>query len=116
MQDKEFMNDNSSYIVYLNMVEEYLKARKKRLLTENEEEIVVAHLKVVAATYCNNPREYGGKSSKNKLGITQVLSIETAKKVSELHEDFPEPSPEEVAQRVAEVLLVQEYLRKNPKP
>lgn len=102
----------NEYAVYLDMVREYLEAAKKRLLTDEEEEIVVAHLKVVAATYCNNhSKERNDAVLYEGLGITQVLSIETAKKVSELHEDFPEPTQAEVDQRVAEVLAVQKYLQ-----
>lgn len=106
-----------AYQVYLDMVREYLNATEKRLLTAEEEEIVIAHLKVVAATYCTKHMNLKNDADLHKgLGITQVLSIETARKVSELHEDFPEPSEAEVKQRVAEVLAVQNYLRENPKP
>lgn len=103
--------EDIAYQVYLDTVKEFLEVRKVRLLIEKEEEIVVAHLKVVSATYClkhsskrNDADVYEG------LGITQVLAIETAKKVSEIHPDFPTATQEETDQRVAEVLAVRNYL------
>ena len=111
---------NNEFQVYLDLVRDYLDTNKKRLLTEKEEEIVVAHLRVIALTYCNDPKtairgcsngNITRVDSKNELGITQVLSIETAKKVSEIHPDFPTPTQEQVDQRVAEVLAVQNYLK-----
>jgi len=122
-----------TYQVYLDLVKDYLKTTGKRPLTEKEEEIVVAHLKVVSATYClkhsikrndagegssiaQELAEYGKTCARTDadvykgLGITQVLSIETAKKVSEIHPDFPAPTQEQVDQRVAEVLAVQNFL------
>jgi len=108
------MNKVKEYSVYLDNVREYLKAKKIRLLTEKEEEIVVDHLKVVAATYCSKySKARNDANTYEGLGITQVLSIEAAKKVSELHEDIPEPTPAVVDQRVAEVLTVQNYLKQE---
>lgn len=94
-----------AYQVYLDKVKDHLKTNNKRLLTKQEEEIVVAHLTAVALTFCNDPKSGKG------LGITQVLGIETAKKVSELHPDFPTPTKEQVDQRVEEVLAIQNYLK-----
>lgn len=95
----------NEYQVYLDMVKEYLVGAKKRLLTEKEEEVVIAHLEAVALGFCNI-----GLTIHKELGITQVLAIETAKKVSEIHPDIPNPTPEQVDQRVAEVLAVQNFL------
>ena len=87
------------------------------MLTEKEEEIVVAHLTAAALTFCNKHSKARNDADTYKgLGITQVLSIETVRKVSELHEDFPTPTQEQVNQRVEEVLAVQNYLHGSPKP
>lgn len=105
------MND-TEYQVYLDKVTQYLESHEVRLLTEKEEEIVVAHLQVVASTFCHNHENKRNDADKYAgLGITQVLSIETALKVSELHEDFSNPTPEAYDRRVAEVLAVQNYLK-----
>jgi len=106
---KEDSKEDPAYQVYLDRVKDYLETNGKCLLTEQEEEVVVAHLNSVTATFCNkHSKQRNDAASYDGLGITQVLSIETAKKVSELHPDFPMPT--EVRQRVKEVLAVQNYL------
>ena len=96
--------EDAPYQVYLDKVRSYLKFNKKRLLTKQEEKIVIVHLKVAALAYCNEPDAYDG------LDITQILCIETARKVSELHPDMETPTEEEVDQKAAEALTVQNFL------
>lgn len=114
---------DTTYQVYLDRVKEYLVAQGVRLLTEEEEAIVINHLEGVALAFKNDPKNsirvaqqgelvrIGSAGSEERLGITQVLSIETAKKVSEIHPDFANPTPEDYDRRVAEVLAVQNYLK-----
>lgn len=100
-----------TYQVYLDLVKDYLDAKGKRLLTKKEEEIVVAHLEVVSATYClKHSKARNDADIYDGLGITQVLSIETAKKVCEIHSDYSTPTQEQVDQRVEEVLAIQNFL------
>ena len=104
--------EDVAYQLYLDIVKDYLVEHKVRLLTEKEEEIIVAHLKVAALTFCNERSiKKNDADTYNGLGITQVLSIETAKRASELHPDFPTPTEEQVNQRVEDVLRIQNYLR-----
>lgn len=102
---EEDSEEDTTYQVYIDLVNEYLKTNGKRLLTDKEEEIVIAHLEVVAIGYCN--------AGYKDLGITQLLSIETAKKVCEIHPDYHYPTQEQVEQREVEVLAIQNFLYDN---
>lgn len=115
---------DTAYQVYLDMVKDYLQINGKRLLTEKEEEIVTAHLVSVAMTFENESEanERGAypdiqgiarRGTVAGLNITQRLSVETARKVSEIHPDIPTPTPEMVEQRVAEVVAVQNFLQSD---
>jgi len=116
---------DTAYQVYLDRVRECLKSNKKRLLTEKEEAIVINHLEGVALAFENDPENsirearqggvarVGSCGGQKKLSITQILGIETAKKVSEIHPDFDVPTEEQVNRRVEEVLAVQNYLHKE---
>ena len=112
--------NDSAYREYLDRVRQHLEARGVRLLTEKEEAIVVNHLEGVVLAFANDPKNSiravtvnGVKrvGVENSLRITQVLGIETAKKVSEIHEEFSNLSPESYDRKVAEVLAVRNYLK-----
>lgn len=88
--------EDIAYQVYLDRINNWLDRNKKRLLTEPEEKTVIAHLKSVTKTFslmrpCRD------------LGIKQVLAMESAKKVCEMHPDLSTPTEEEVIQKMAEV-------------
>lgn len=107
---------DAAYSVYIDKVQGYLVAQKKRLLTKQEEEIIIAHLTSVAETFClahsaarNDADLYKG------LNIRQVLAIETAKTVNKMHPDFPELTEAQLVQKTKEVLVVQNFLNTENK-
>lgn len=103
------MND---YQIYLDYVKTYLTARKKRLLTPKEEEVVIAHLEAKALFFClkySKARDEG--DAYEGLGMTETLAVETAVIVSKIHPDFPSLTPAQFEQKTKEVLAIRNFLK-----
>lgn len=73
---------------YINSANEHLKLRGMRLLTVEEQAIIIKHLLEVA-------NDYDSSTSKFR-DLMSMLCLETAKKVSEIHPGIEAPTEEQI--------------------
>ena len=109
-KNSEDSKEDTAYQIYLDIVRNYLKFNKKRLLTKQEEEIVIDHLYMTTLTFCSKHNNKRNDAAHKGLSITQVLSMETAKKVCEIHPDILILTQEQVDQGAEGVLVIQNFL------
>lgn len=92
------MKTNVNYRRYLDGVNNYLHSSGFRVLTIEEEEIVLAHLKEVVRIYPED--DIGG------LNLMETLVLEMGKKVCEIHPDLNLPTQERTTQAIESMLNV----------
>jgi len=96
--------DKKSLQKYVNASNKHLESKNKRLLTVEEEDIVLAHLRKIAAGYSEEESSYD---------LMTVICMECAKKVCEVHPDMEAISDEIANQRMGEMEKVQKVLNET---